>query len=455
MHTQKQADIGRDKYELIAETIYGVTYYRLSDVAKKFNIKYATLYKRYQRGKRGDDLVKRKEKKGRTPYAEKGKYHIVANGATYRSAKEACRIHNVQYRTYTTRRDRGYSIEQALGIQEKPRIRKEAKIGGYTRNSSIIVNGVPYKNLAVACRATKQKYMTIRSRLLRGYTIEEAFSNPVSTLTLGTVVKVDTKTYNSVAEACRATKQNYRTIRSRLLLGYSIEEAIAKPVKELCVAVEVGDTQYKSIADAARSHKKDPANVVAALNSGVDITRALGLVTGKEITYEGVEYPTKSALFHHLNISCAQVNAQLKKGLTLLAAIDAVLKRPLSHNGAYTLNKLKSNPELANTISSIYLTRLNIAGKLVFKVGITRNKVGDRMKKIARDSDWYPVAEFNGRLIDCLRQEQDILARYSYKKYTIQNEALFDGHNELLDVAWDDVPKIVAGMRKVENKCTA
>ena len=67
MHTQKQADIGRDKYELIAETIYGVTYYRLSDVAKKFNIKYATLYKRYQRGKRGDDLVKRKEKKGRTP----------------------------------------------------------------------------------------------------------------------------------------------------------------------------------------------------------------------------------------------------------------------------------------------------------------------------------------------------------------------------------------------------
>ena len=69
--------------------VEGVSYRGLPDVAKEYGITERAIYKRYSRGKRGDDLVPKKKRKDYVEPKKKYKYYI--NGVGYKSIADACR----------------------------------------------------------------------------------------------------------------------------------------------------------------------------------------------------------------------------------------------------------------------------------------------------------------------------------------------------------------------------
>jgi transposase len=111
-----------------AHIVDGVEYENLPSIARAYGLKESLVYRRYHRGLRGTELIPPKLRKDYVSPAPKAKppsrWQIKAGGATYRSIREACRKLGVEIHTFRNRRNRGCTIEQALGlapIPKKPR----------------------------------------------------------------------------------------------------------------------------------------------------------------------------------------------------------------------------------------------------------------------------------------------------------------------------------------------
>lgn len=106
----------------------GVEYENLPSIARAYGLKESLVYRRYHRGLRGTELIPPKLRKDYVPTSPKPKapsrWQIEIKGVVYRSLREACRALGVKVHTFRNRRNLGYSVEQALGldpIAKRPR----------------------------------------------------------------------------------------------------------------------------------------------------------------------------------------------------------------------------------------------------------------------------------------------------------------------------------------------
>ena len=87
---------------------------------------------------------------------------------TYPSMAAACTAHGVKVEVYHARRRTGWSIEEALGVIARPDVpRPGARLW--------TVAGQSYVSLRKACDAHQLNPDRVRSRLSMGWTLEEAF----------------------------------------------------------------------------------------------------------------------------------------------------------------------------------------------------------------------------------------------------------------------------------------
>ena len=91
-----------DKHCHIVCTVEGVVYPSIKALANAYNLTYNGTYKRWQRGKRGDDLVPEKKRKNYVPPKIIHNYYI--NGKGFKSIAEACRNYNVPRITFRSRK---------------------------------------------------------------------------------------------------------------------------------------------------------------------------------------------------------------------------------------------------------------------------------------------------------------------------------------------------------------
>jgi hypothetical protein len=103
----------------------GVEYENLPSIARAYGLKESLVYRRYHRGLRGTELIPPKLRKDYVPPAPKPKppsrWQVEAGGVVYRSIREACRRLGVEIHTFRNRRNRGCTIEQALGLAPIPK----------------------------------------------------------------------------------------------------------------------------------------------------------------------------------------------------------------------------------------------------------------------------------------------------------------------------------------------
>jgi predicted DNA-binding protein YlxM (UPF0122 family) len=376
--------------ELIVE---GKQYLSLVDIAREYELTKNSVYARYRRGKRCDDLVPEKKRKNYTPpKPEPIRYKLHVDGKGFKSESEACRYFNVPFVTYRTRKYQGYSTEQCLGLKAIPDKRKISQ-NKNSRNAQPIrlnVYGKMYKSYASLAREYDLKDYVLRQRITK--------------------------------------------------YGYSPEEAVSMDGKAKKIIV-VGK-EYKSIVEFAEAFEKTAEQVISLVNRGRTYEEIAGIEIANTVNtfvYEGKKYKSFKDFCEKNSYSYSTIQSRLGRGYSLKEALN----KSFSLEGRYTLKKLQRDSELANKPSFVYFVKLFFKDNVFHKVGITTNNVNMRFKGQNLDL----IYEKKLPLIDCYKLEQKILKKYKNQTKPEGISRDFDGFSEILDLNDDQVADII-GMLK-------
>lgn len=427
-------------------TVEGKVYENLPSIAEEYGISLNTIYKRYSRGCRGDDLVPLKKRKTYLEPKEEIKYPFIADGIGYKSAADACRKLGVKYVTYRKKIAKGFTIEQALNINA-------VVDGREARGNKFNVDGTPrtIKELSDFFQISE---MTIRDRLQRGATIRQAVGlakipkdallkqrdvlkkkrNPIQ-------LEVDGEIFNSYKALADKYGLPQYTVRQRIVdYGYTPEDAVKLDGKSKPINVE--GIEYPSKAALAEAYGLTPAVLLGRLAGGTTVEQALGLEvkeTSRTVTHEGESFSSLKDLAEKKGISVGALRSRLNSGLSLKEAIDAGDK--IRNSGRYNLTILERDNELANKPGWLYFVKIIIKDKVRFKVGITTQTVNDRLKQEAYEFETIRVVE--GPLIDCFKLEQELINLLADKRDIDVTSDMLDGYSEIFNLDESDVQVIL------------
>lgn len=154
---------------------------------------------------------------------------VIYKGVEYSSQKELCLAYNVSYHAFKKRKGKGWSIEECLtGIPIKP----ESKKG-----KPVEYKGVTYNSYMEVCRVHKVNYLTFTNRIKRGNTVEASITGKglikKKPNGYGTTVICYGVTYNSYKDLCRHYNLSYNKVIRMSKKGYSIEECVEEKSNQL------------------------------------------------------------------------------------------------------------------------------------------------------------------------------------------------------------------------------
>jgi hypothetical protein len=118
---------------------------------------------------------------------------------------------------------KGWPLEEALGIKERPNQRRTS-----SRWTRITVQGTEYFSIAHAAEELGVRSGLVTQRLRRGWTKEQAFDLAPSPPIQKKGIKF--LGYSSVKAAAKENNINYTTLWDRLERGWHPEEALFQPI---------------------------------------------------------------------------------------------------------------------------------------------------------------------------------------------------------------------------------
>ena len=207
--------------KLGSHIVEGVVYPNLPSIAEEYGMPLNTVYKRYSRGCRGDELVPKKKHKNYVPPKKEIKYKFFVNGVGYKSYQDACRKNDVNYITFRKRYFvYGWSLERALAV---PSGLTRGGQGTFT-SRSITVENKQYNSIAAAARNYGLTPETVIANLNDGATINQAFK--LEMRPTENSFEFEGKNYRDKEHLCRELKFPYTVLRNRLRKGLTIRESI-------------------------------------------------------------------------------------------------------------------------------------------------------------------------------------------------------------------------------------
>lgn len=427
-------------------TVEGVIYDNLPSIANEYGMTLNTIYKRYSRGFRGDDLVPLKKRKSYIEPSKEESFRFYAGGIGYKSAADACTKLNVKYVTYRKNLQKGFSVEQALGIEP-------VTDGRTARSKKLVVDGKKYtiKELSISHDIPEK---TIRDRLNRGATIRQALG--LDELPIGTLKKqrelikkkrkpiflnVEGKLYTSYKALANDYGLPQYTVRQRIVdYGYSPEDAVKQDGKNKPLTVE--GVFYPSKAAVAEAYGITPAVFLARLAKDFTIEQALGIEikeNTRTINYDGYVFNSLNDLAEKKGISASALRSRVNSGLSLEEAINAGAR--IRNSGRYNLTILERDDELAAKPASLYFVSISIGQKERFKIGITTQTVSQRLKQ--ESYKFQTIKVISGTLLDCFVLEQGIIDLLYDKRDPEITSNMLDGYSEIFNLNENDVEVII------------
>ncbi len=442
------------------QIIEGVTYITVREIAEAYNVNFNTMFKRYERGHRGERLVIKTERKD---YVKPEKVEAIKekqitryakpvefNGTKYRSVKQMTNEHGVHYCTYLKRRERGLSISQALGLESVVDGRSKAK--GVKRYE---YQGKEY-TVAELAEISGIPENTVRDRLKRGGTVEQSMSRnilkkgvltaqrEVSRVGKGSphlemvVGGVTYKSYKSLADAYGM--KDY-VVRQRIVdYDYTPEEAVTREGK--FQSFEVDGEKFEKLQDAAEHYGLQVTTLRDRRMKGWTPRQIVGIDTHPNISvyeWEGKEYYSIKELSEAVGIRGSLLSSRISKGLSVQEAIELGASKIVG-SGRYNNTILERAPELAKKSCILYLVCIVVNDKLRYKVGITTKTLRDRLAQ--ENVLWEEIAVGKGTLLECFNLEQQI-----HDLMDDKNDNSFDGSNiagytEIFDFDEDEVESV-------------
>ena len=145
----------------------------------------------------------------------------------------------------------------------------------------VTVQGVLYPSIAKAAAAHGASSATIVWRMKRGWTLEEAFDPELRERVWrrpdGEQVVVGGKAYPTIQAAAEERGLNILTVRSRMQRGLSLDEALTPETYSPAKPVTVRGLRYGSLKEAAAAYGINLRTVRARMNQGWPLERAFTL----------------------------------------------------------------------------------------------------------------------------------------------------------------------------------
>jgi hypothetical protein len=139
-------------------------------------------------------------------------------------------------------RSKHWTIEQACGLKDPP-------VSAANQGKKLEVDGQTFPSMAAACLAYGIKVEVYHARRRTGWSIEEALeivARPDAPRPGAKTWSIAGKTYFSLRKACEAHGLNPDRIRSRLSMGWTLEEAFdlaqRQPPAPVPAALRKGET---------------------------------------------------------------------------------------------------------------------------------------------------------------------------------------------------------------------
>lgn len=159
-------------------------------------------------------------------------------GNKYNNVKEMCEAYNIKRNTYESRIRRGYTVEEALGIvQHSNKVYKDHKSN-------------EYGSIKEMCSSYGISTSTFNRRIKLGWDLKSALTEEVHDESwkgrkcrdhLGNL-------YSSVERMCMAYGIDESVFRTRIRLGWSLEDALKRDVKSNICEDHLGN-RYRSTTD--------------------------------------------------------------------------------------------------------------------------------------------------------------------------------------------------------------
>lgn len=425
-----------------AHIVEGIEYPNLPSIAEKYGIPRNTIFKRYARGCRNDDLIPKNKRFSYVAPIHEEKFKFFARGVGYRSAADACRKLGVKLITYKKRLAKGFSKEEALGISvvQDGRFEKRMMHELLGKKHSIDELSELYKVPA----------SSIRDRLKRGATTRQAVGlDPIEqgdillqrkvsrTKRQPINLVVNGKTYKSYKALAEDYGLQDYVVRQRIVdYGYTAQEAVTMNGKGK--AVLVGGRTYKSMAEAANSHGVTLEILLGRLAGGRTMEEALGLVfykTSSSVEYNGKFYKSLLDVSQDVGISVGALRSRTKKGILLADAI--ALGERIINTGRYNATILSRDPDLASKPARLYLVEIEIDGERRHKIGITTRTIEDRLAP--EGYEFSVIKSIEGMLIECFNLEQELLELLEDKRDKSVSSNMLDGYSEIVRLSPKDV----------------
>lgn len=186
----------------------GMEFKSRADAAEYFQIRPDIFVTRIHRGwtpEQAAELVPYEAKKQGTP--------IEIENKLFESYEAAANYYGVKYRTFSNRLNKGWTKEQAAGIE--PRTRSKFI------DDKITIEGVSYPSISAAAKKYGISKQLFHLRLKQGLSLEECagIQNPKG-------LTIEGKFFKNKSEAAEYYGIKPNTFTVRLRRGYTIEEAL-------------------------------------------------------------------------------------------------------------------------------------------------------------------------------------------------------------------------------------
>lgn len=281
--------------------------------------------------------------------------HFV-DGVGYRGIGQLADAYDLFEETVRARLSAKWSIEQAVGLEPPPVIKRKGKLFN--------VGGKVYESETTLANAYKIPIERFRARLYQmNWSIEEALGlvyRPLNQITL------DGKDYDNLKLACDVYGLNHAMVSSRLKLNWSIDEAFGlharnRPQKSASSSrnsyfpLTIDGRKFETAKQLAELTGMTPSAIRYRLLNGwapEDLLKSsYKKPTGKKIEINGAEFNSLSEACRAYSIKRTLVQSRLNMGWSLEEAFGLRSRAPIKSSRIYVVKhpngKISEVPNLA------------------------------------------------------------------------------------------------------------
>jgi hypothetical protein len=262
-----------------------------------------------------------------------GSHPFFFQNEQFQSIADLADYYDIYEETLRKRLSTGWSMPEAVGLEERPKVKIKGKRYEIAQKKFI--------SQATLCEHFEISLVSFRSRLSMGWSLEESLG--LEERERKNQYVVAGLEYKTLVDVCERYELNKSKIESRLRNGVDLETAVfTEQLSGNRTPIKVDGIDFDSIADAARHFQIEPSKVRGRLKSGYGVRIAFGLENIPKLDYrkkarkdfivDGVMYSSFGELERAFSINKDTIRAKLDRGVSLLDALKMPVRKAKRYN---------------------------------------------------------------------------------------------------------------------------